>query len=385
MPYDLFTMEDARTLASHDAYPAVSLHLPTHRVSVEAQEDKIRLRNLLRSAEKNLSGKGMRHVQDFLAPGYDLLPDTNFWRYLDAGLSLFLAENRFFLWRTPLALQESLHVGRYFQIKPLLPLLSGNALFFLLSLTQNEVAVYRCTRESMEPVDVDDVPESLAHALRFDEREAQLQFHTKSVSPSGKRPAVFHGMGIGTDDTKDRILRFCQAVNKGMRDFLTPSGAPLIVAADKGVLPIYVEANTYPGLVAPGVAVNPAGMTVEQLHTEAWKAAEATLLEDQRRAADAFRQQAGTSLAAVDLAEILRAGVQGRIDALFVDHNAAVYGRFDPQSLSVDIHGRYEPEDQELLNQACLLTLNQGGKVFALPAGRIPGGGDVPAAAVFRF
>jgi len=47
-------------------------------------------------------------------------------------------------------------------------------------------------------VELEDVPQSIAEALRYDDPEKSLQFHTgTSGGGNGERAAMFHGQGIG--------------------------------------------------------------------------------------------------------------------------------------------------------------------------------------------
>jgi hypothetical protein len=49
----------------------------------------------------------------------------------------------------------------------------------------------------------------------------------------------------------------------------------------------------------------------------------------------------------------------------------------------VEVHAVREEGDQELLDTAALFSLRQGGTVYGLNRGEVPGGGDL--AAVFRY
>jgi Bacterial archaeo-eukaryotic release factor family 7 len=156
--------------------------------------------------------------------------------------------------------------GRY-HLKPLLPLLAGDGRFYVLALSQNEVRLLGASRYSTDEVKLgDDVPESLADALKLDEPEKQLQFHTGSSGDGGAgRSAVFHGHGA-KDDSKDNILRYFRKIDRGLRDVLKGQEAPLVVAGVDYLLPIYREANTYSGLVEEGTTGNPEELSVEELH-----------------------------------------------------------------------------------------------------------------------
>ena len=75
MATDALSREDLEQLATRQGDPCVSIFLPTHRVSLETEQDRIRLGNLLSRAEKRLKEQGVRHVQDLLRPGAELLDD----------------------------------------------------------------------------------------------------------------------------------------------------------------------------------------------------------------------------------------------------------------------------------------------------------------------
>lgn len=102
----------------------------------------------------------------------------------------------------------------------------------------------------------------------------------------------------------------------------------------------------------------------------------------QRRAARRFAELAGTGQASNDLAEVLEAAHQGRIDILFLDGEADLWGRFDQPGGRVQLHPAAEPGDEELLDAAAALTLVRGGTAYSMAHGEVPGGGML--AAVFR-
>lgn len=85
---------------------------------------------------------------------------------------------------------------------------------------------------------------------------------------------------------------------------------------------------------------------------------------------------------AIRLEEILGAATEGRVDTVVVAEDETLWGRFEPGQALV-AHGKPGPDDEDLLNQAALLTLRNGGRAFALPRERLPR--QVPAAATLRF
>jgi hypothetical protein len=122
----MLTTEDLRAVVLTRADPGVSVFMTTHVAGREVSQDPIRLRKLLDQGADDLLRRGYRRpdVEDLLAPAMVLTRDERFWRHQDHGLALFLAPGAMRWWHVPIELGETVMVGRYFHIKPLLPLLS---------------------------------------------------------------------------------------------------------------------------------------------------------------------------------------------------------------------------------------------------------------------
>ena len=103
----------------------------------------------------------------------------------------------------------------------------------------------------------------------------------------------------------------------------------------------------------------------------------------QRQAARRFAELVPSGRASNDVVQVLQAANQGRIDVLFLEGDADLWGRFD-RSIGgrIQLHPAAEPGDEELLDAAAALTLSRGGTAYAVAHGEVPGGGAL--AALFR-
>jgi hypothetical protein len=381
---EFFTMSALKGLIEPKPGPCVSLYLPTHRVPSEIQKDRILLKNLLKQAQESLLALGLRspEVRELLQPAEKLLPETPFWKGQQDGLSLFLSPDTFHSYILPLEVPELVVVSDRFHLKPLLSLLTEGE-FYILSLSQNEVRLYQASRFGASELVLENVPQSLAAALKYDEPEKQLQFHTGAPKFTGERAAMFHGHGGGTDDAKSDLLRFFQQVNRGLHPLLRNEQAPLVLAGVDYLLPIYREANSYAHLLTEGVAGNPEGLSLGELRQASWKLVESYFLQARRAAADRYREYLGTGKASHDLKEIVGAAYHGRIEALFVALGLQQWGAFDPDTDTLELFLEAIPGSQDLLDFAAIHTLLQGGAVYSATPEEVPDG--PPAAAVFRF
>lgn len=384
---DVLSRADVKALSEKRGGLHVSLYAPTHRAGPETQQDPIRLKNLVREAEERLIAGGLRapDARELLRPAEQLVQDRLFWRHQSDGLAIFLSAETSRHYRLPLGFEELMVVADHFHIKPLLPLLSGDGRFYVLAISQNEVRLMQSTRYSVDEVELEGVPTSLARALRFDDPERRLQFHTATRTPGGKgdRSAMFHGHGVGVNDAKTDILRYFHKVDAGLSDLLGNEQVPLVLAGVDYLLPIYHEANTYPHLVDEGIAGNPEEISVKELHQQACNIMQPRFLRGQREAAARYRQLAETEQASNELERIVPAAHYARVDTLFVALGVEQWGAFDRDSSAIRLHAEAEPGDDDLLDFAAIQTLLHGGTVYALGKDQIPGGALM--AAVFRY
>lgn len=375
--------EELEKLVERRAGPCVSVFLPTHRAGTETQQDPIRFKNLLEEAKQGLFARGLRSVDvdRILKPARELLADDVFWRYQSEGLAVFLSQNDFRYYRLPLRFEELVVVADRYHVKPILSLLTGDGQFYVLALSQNEIRLLRATRHGVGEVELRDVPKSLAEALRHEDPEKQLQFHTGTSRGSSSRAAVFHGHEAV--DAKDAILRYFRQIDRGVREVLKGSRAPLVPAGVGYLLPIYREANTCPYLVEEGVTGNPEGLSEEELHRKAWAVVQPRFLEAQREAVARYEQLVGTGQTSSDLREIVPAAYYGRVDVLFTAAGSQRWGTFDPSTGEVELHAKAESEDGDMLDFAAVQTLLNRGTVYVVNPKDVPGGAAV--ASVFRY
>ena len=393
----LLSVEELKTLMRQRPGWHVSLYLPTHRVGAETLQNSIRCKNLRRQAEERLLACGLRatEVQTMLAPVDNLLENFAFWQHQSDGLAIFIAADFCRTYRLPLTFAELVVVNRRFHMKPLLPLLTNDGRFYLLTLSQNNVRMFDCTRYHVSEIDLTElaeVPTSLAEALQYDDPEKQLQFHTGTQgtgTPGGpggtaaRRAAIYHGQGVGKDDTKVNILRFFHLLDKGLQTLLHDEQVPLVLAGVDYLLPLYREANTYAHLVEEGIPGNPEGLRAEELQTQGWDILAPHFRQGQEAVVATYQQYLGTGRASNNLLEIVPAAYYGRIDTLFVALGIQQWGSFAPNTQEVQLHQEPTPEDEDLLDFAALHTFLNSGTVYAVKPDEGPDG--TPLAAVYRY
>ena len=397
------TREDLRSLRDAQA-PCVSIYMPTLRPATESFQNRTRLKNLLRQAEEQLVERGDGGVEELLAPARALMGDNAFWQHPEDGLALFLAGGVTRHFRANEPFRELALVGDRFHLTPLLPLLNGNGHYHLLALSQNDVRLYAGDRDALRELELGGVPRSVQTALHYDVSEHGQQFHSTPATPqtigsrgrpsangqavpTGRRQGMFHGHGTVDDDAKEQVQRFLEVLADSLEKVWhrQQPPLPLVLAGVEYERAMFRAASKHPRILDGGVDGNSEHLSTDELLERARPIVEPLLEEPLRQAAAAFQDLAGTQRASTDLEEVLLAAADGRVDTLFCDTSVQRWGRFDAAARSLEVHGKREPGDEELVDRAVHETVFHGG--LAYPVSGDTGGliAMGPVAAVFRY
>ena len=380
----VFTRDELIALASARQDPSVSIYLPTHRVTTEFRQDSLRLKNLLRQAEETLiaGGRSAPTAKALLEPAEKMLSQILFWRGQKDGLAIFLTADASHFYQVPLEVPELVVVSERFHLKPLLELF-GYGAFYILALGQNEVRLFQASKYSVSDVTLEGVISSLADALKYDEPEKQLQFHTVRQRATGERAAMCHGHGVGIDDTKSNVQRFCQQLDRGLHNILRNEQVPLVVAGAGNLVSIFLQVSSYPHLVPEGMTGNPQGMSPEELQREAWPIVEPYLYKARQKAEAKYQELGGTDKISHDLQVIVPAAYHGRIEFLFGAVGRQEWGIYDSDRDELRYAPASAPGAEDLLDAAAIQTMLKGGTVFTMAPEAVPEGS--PIAAILRY
>ena len=381
-----FTMEDLKRLTDIEDGLCISMYMPAEPGAATVDEQRIRFKNLLRKAEKEIqkSGSNKKDLYEMVEQGRGLLENDYFWRYQSNGLAVFISAGVFLFYKLPISFEEEFVAGQRFYIKPLIPLFMADGRFYVLALSQKEVRLFSCTRYHVMEIDLVDVPEGIAESLKYDSKQYQLQFHTGAAGGGGDRPAIFHGHGVSVDDNKDELLRYFQDVDRGLSDILPEQEVPLVLAGVEYLLPIFKEASSYRRVMKEVVRGNPETLRAEELHKKAWEIVRPELEKSQREDKQRYRDLAGKGYTAAGVQTVVPHAAYGRVDTLFIDIDVRRPGSFDPDKNETAVYDEDSADGEDLLDLAAVETIKHSGKVYALKKDQMPEE-HAAAAAILRY
>ena len=384
---DLLTSADIAALAAPgQGGTNVSLFMATHRFGREVDADRLRFKNLVAGVETTL-GKTMRRaeIDELLAPAHQLRDDAMEWQYMSDGLAMFLSEGRQRTFRVAAPMPTFATVGDKPVLGPMLRLLSGDEHFLVLALSQREIRLMEGSRNTVEVVELTDVPTSLKDAIT--PREPRSDTMARPAAAGGRGgggSAIFYGHGAGDQHVKTvEVEQFLRNVSTGLKEVLAGQTVPMVLVGLDHLVAAYREVNTYPNVIDAAVEHNSDQLSTEELHKKAWPLIETRLRSDRERVIDRFKELNGTGLVSSDLATVAEAAAAGRVETLFVKADPWCWERVvneDSPVVELGVDERFA--DCERIDAAAVATLNKNGRIYATSETVAP---DSEVAAILRY
>lgn len=354
---------------------------PTNRYHEKKPDrrDELAFKNNVSYAQKMLQETGFteEEARKFLKPAYDLLEDDRFWTYQSDGLAVFITPEWSEHQTMPLRLENEVYISDHFYVKPFISMFSDAKKFFMLSVSQNQVRFFECTRYSITPVKIKDLmPLSMEESLP--DRDG---IYSGTV-PSGSNGEIHYGH---SDDQKDiDIERFFREINDGLMKMLYDEKVPMVLACVDYLRPIYEEVNSYPHLIeGENISGNPENEDLILLKEKAERILEPYFNNESQQAREDFLSLQYSEKSSTDIKEILKAAYDGRIETLLLSKGTSNWGEFTyPDRIVRHISRR--PDSKCLYNLAALKTLETGGNVYNLNPSYMPDR-KAEIAAIFRY
>lgn len=381
---NMITRHDFQALADVSDGPLISIYLPTHQRGVETEQDRIRLKNLAAEAERRLDeiGADQQPFREVFQELQNLHDDIVFWRHQGAGLAVLASADGVDLHRLPVGVEEFVHVGPRFCVRPLLASVSDGSRFHILAFSQHQVRLLECTRSSVREVPHEELPQEIRDVVGHDVEQKSLQFHTgapRTGAVGQGRAAVHHGQGAGEDDEDKEIEQFLRAIDRGVLELLEGRLAPLVLAAVDREMVAYRSLSKHPHVLEEGIEGNHEHRSAEQLHADALPIVTPVLDEGAERRRRKVAETAASDLVALGLEKVLPAAAVGRVEVLVLDPSRPVWGGFDESSGTVEVHEERRPRDEDLLDLAMRTAMATGAELVPADAEDLPSGEMIAA------
>ena len=198
----------------------------------------------------------------------------------------------------------------------------------------------------------------------------------------GKRATVYHGQGGHRDTLKDEVAEYFQLVDKALWPVLRDSDWPLIVAGVDYELAIFRDVATHTRINDESLTGGFDYVTDDVVYERALPLAQRSYAKLKTKAINTLTDFAHTGRASYEIEKIVPAAYQGQVETLFVNPQAAEYGRFHPETNWVEFTTERSPA-LDLMEIATAQAILHRGTVYSVAPTELPGNSVLGA--VFRF
>jgi hypothetical protein len=369
---------ESTRLAAHDLKSLAAASPPCVTIMTplpEPSEVQVRIKNALRRAEKQLKAMNVdqQMIESLLQPAKELEQSVEISGRWGSGLVMLRSPNVFrYSWPRNMP-AETVIVGDRFPIGLLVSLFSTATSFYLLSLSQKHVHLFRCTDQSCEPITLPgDVPTNLNVWLNTRKPDHVLDNRSSAGPSTGSMKGVVFGTSSDRDAREEYLRHFFNEIDKGIRTVLKEQTVPLVLAGVEYELALYRRISSYPRLANESVFGSPDSLKDEVLE-RARAVVQHQIPDSLQKALDQL--DGGSARVSFDGAQIVRAAQDGRVAYLFLRE-----GNFAREG---GVREGNNSGEEAAANTAAIETLLHGGEVFMLSPDRMPDGGSL--AALMRY
>ena len=274
-------------------------------------------------------------------------------------------------------------LGPRFYIRPLLPELTRDRVFYILALSQKNVRLLRCTTRASEEVPFPQHVVTSYDAYMNSAKPDHLTDNRATPGPSvGSSKGVMFTTSSEREDKDEYLAHFYRQVDRGVEEILRGKTEPVVLAGVEYEIALYRSLNSNLRLAHEAVQGAPNSLKSGEMHA---RALDALLRCHEKKIDEALAQynhKVGAG-ASNRLKDVVTAAHDGRVLTLLVSDSLETTGVFDESTHTVKGRQTGTSEDEDLINDAAVQTILHAGQVFVVSNGKMPNG--APLAAIFRF
>ena len=346
--------------------PVVSIYLPTNRKDNlenegEDNKERIELKDLIERARDTLEktcekGRDYAVVIDNLK-NLDASPEDPAWLDVSKSVAIFAdSADNVYVYHLDYTVEPVVIAGDQFYVKPLLRNLQYGAHYFLLALSNDRFAFIDGSSDHLYRIELpSDVKADFAETYAdYDGDDSALDYYSLEGHES-----PFHGWRARCDVRQLEGEKFFRYVNKMVKEHLLPN------------------------LLPEGIDKNPDQLTGSELVADAKpilaKAREAKMAKLMEEFGDAEAHGHAT----VHVDDVAKALFERKVRALFLERDKVIAGVYDENTGSLTYGSDEGAPVDDILAGFAHATLKQGGDVYILEPGQVPGESGV--AALYRY
>jgi len=363
--------------------PFVSLYQPTHRHFPEKKQDPIVFKNLLRQIENSLKQQSDNDfIERIMRPLYQLEDDQDFWNSTSDGIAVLAAKDKCVVYHLHGPVKELAVVANSFHIKPLVQAFQSVESYQLLGLSRTRCNIYMGNRYGFSKIVTgSDFPSALEDVVGEQSGEP---YSAQGYFAGTSEPGVYHGQGDKKEgDDKDTEKYFRYVDRFVFENYSKPSKLPLILVALKEYHSLFGGISHNPYLLEEGVNISYDSLEMEEFIGKALEIIEPINAIKIHKLMESYEDAEAESLGSSDLAQVVKAAYDRRVETIFIEENRIIPGKIDYDTGEIKLCDSSMPDCDDILDDLAELVLKNGGAIWVFPREKMPGHTGI--AAIFRY
>ncbi|MGW5093980.1 baeRF3 domain-containing protein [Streptomyces nodosus] len=347
-------------------YPAVSVLTPTHRREPDNAQDRVRLRNVLADAKKQLESDPAvtRELRIDVTDQLDrALGDVDL-AHSEDGLIIFAAPGEHQVWSLARPVPERVVLSDTFLTRNLVAAQAAERPFWVLALSADRVTLWNGGAGHVTKAHIGDFP-----LVR-----GQENFDAERREQIGDTPSTFRDEGT---------RQFLRDVDTAMAQVLRRQPRPLYITGEPAALALLTEVG---GVAGTAIHI-PHGGLADATPETVWQTVEPVIAAEDRRSIDTVSRELvsarGRKAFAAGVDEVWQNASDGRIRLLAVEENYQVTVRDDAGDHLVPADSGDLDAREDIVDEIVERCLDTGADVRFVPDGAL---GDAQGiAGVLRY
>lgn len=329
-------------------YPSVTILMPTSRITVDANKEKIMLKNLINELDEKLKHKVEKRVAENLMQKINQITnEIDFFRLSD-GLGIFVNEKTSFVIKFPFKVPAMTVVDDTFETKFLIKQYNRSIEYYLLNLNEKETSLFLGFNEILEPVKSDDFPFAITDVV--DISYEQGTWHYDSAILEKMRQYV-----------REAYRKFKSNIEMEI---------PLIISGVNKIISLFEDLTDYKMLIGK-IEGSYTSENVHELGKKAHEIVQSYMNEERNKVYSKFIESFGFKKASFGLMDVWNLANQGRVETLLVEENYHQPAKFEGNQ-PVFVNETKDPMlIEDLVDETIELVFKQKGNVYFFEDGKL--------------
>ncbi len=355
-----------KDLKNKETFPCVSILMPTHRSFPENQQDKIRLKNLVNTAQHRLKeASGKSDISGILQKLNELTETIDYNNLLD-GLAVFISRDHDLKFNFGFPVEERVIIDKTFATRDLVFGLNRSQPYFALIIDEKNTRFYSGVRENLFEINHPELPlKNFVHDIKSGEI-ADTSFNDR------------------IHENEERLKNYLREVDLLLIEISGSENIPYIIAGTQKQIALFKEISKSKSAVLGELTGNYGNSSRDELAKLIWPIAKngfagirADILKEVEKAAGAKKLAAGID-------EVWKLAKEGRGLTLLTEINFSMIGTitdegFVPggQAAAGDVH------TDDAVDEIIENVVSKGGQVVFFENGKLDHYGKI--AMILRY